>query len=85
MVTIGGKLFSNFWGALDSNGYYARSEDYIELIDGKRVGVWNVPYVSGAMLINSEKVGFRFSLDLCMNTFVMEWRFVCRIVTCDKD
>ncbi|KAM3719418.1 Multifunctional procollagen lysine hydroxylase and glycosyltransferase [Dirofilaria immitis] len=56
LLTLHGKLFSNFWGALDSNGYYSRSEDYIEIVDRKRVGVWNVPYISKAILINKSKV-----------------------------
>uniref|UniRef100_A0A1I7VBP6 procollagen-lysine 5-dioxygenase n=3 Tax=Loa loa TaxID=7209 RepID=A0A1I7VBP6_LOALO len=56
LVTLHGKLFSNFWGALDSNGYYLRSEDYIEIVDGKRTGIWNVPYISKAILISKEKI-----------------------------
>lgn len=58
LLTLHGKLFSNFWGALDNNGYYSRSEDYIEIVDGKRVGIWNVPYISKAVLINKDKVDF---------------------------
>uniref|UniRef100_A0A158Q7U8 procollagen-lysine 5-dioxygenase n=1 Tax=Elaeophora elaphi TaxID=1147741 RepID=A0A158Q7U8_9BILA len=56
LLTLHGKLFSNFWGALDSNGYYLRSEDYIEIVDGNRLGIWNVPYISKAILINKDKI-----------------------------
>uniref|UniRef100_A0A915PP06 procollagen-lysine 5-dioxygenase n=1 Tax=Setaria digitata TaxID=48799 RepID=A0A915PP06_9BILA len=56
LLTIHEKLFSNFWGALDINGYYARSDDYIEIIDGKRIGIWNVPYISRAILIYKDKI-----------------------------
>ncbi|VBB33461.1 unnamed protein product, partial [Acanthocheilonema viteae] len=56
MVTLHDKPFSNFWGALDNNGYYLRSEDYIEIVDGNRVGIWNVPYISRAILINRDKL-----------------------------
>ncbi|KAL3994437.1 hypothetical protein ACH3XW_21730 [Acanthocheilonema viteae] len=56
MVTLHDKPFSNFWGALDNNGYYLRSEDYIEIVDGNRVGIWNVPYISRAILINRDKI-----------------------------
>uniref|UniRef100_A0ACB8EEG2 Procollagen-lysine,2-oxoglutarate 5-dioxygenase 1 n=1 Tax=Sphaerodactylus townsendi TaxID=933632 RepID=A0ACB8EEG2_9SAUR len=46
-----GKLWSNFWGALSADGYYARSEDYIDIVQGRRIGVWNVPYISSIYLI----------------------------------
>lgn len=39
LVTRHGKLWSNFWGALSLDGYYARSEDYIDIVQGKRVWV----------------------------------------------
>ncbi|XP_043926047.1 procollagen-lysine,2-oxoglutarate 5-dioxygenase 2-like isoform X2 [Protopterus annectens] len=54
LVTRHGKLWSNFWGALSSDGYYARSEDYIDIVQGKRVGVWNVPYLAHIYLIKGE-------------------------------
>ncbi|XP_023253257.1 procollagen-lysine,2-oxoglutarate 5-dioxygenase 3-like [Seriola lalandi dorsalis] len=44
MLSKHGKLWSNFWGALSPEGYYSRSEDYIEIVQGKRIGLWNVPY-----------------------------------------
>lgn len=46
-----GKFWSNFWGAVSSDGYYARSEDYLDIVEGVRRGVWNVPYISQAYLI----------------------------------
>lgn len=46
-----GQLWSNFWGALSPDGFYARSQDYVDIVQGKRRGVWNVPYVSHAYLI----------------------------------
>ncbi|ETE69598.1 Procollagen-lysine,2-oxoglutarate 5-dioxygenase 3 [Ophiophagus hannah] len=54
MVSRYGKLWSNFWGALSPDEYYARSEDYVELVQGKRIGVWNVPYISQAYLLKGE-------------------------------
>ncbi|XWV25563.1 hypothetical protein QJ856_gp0191 [Tupanvirus deep ocean] len=44
-------LYTNFWGALDNNGFYRRSDDYIELVERQKRGLWNVPYVSGIILI----------------------------------
>uniref|UniRef100_W5MDY2 Procollagen-lysine,2-oxoglutarate 5-dioxygenase 1 n=1 Tax=Lepisosteus oculatus TaxID=7918 RepID=W5MDY2_LEPOC len=51
LMTRHGKLWSNFWGALSAEGYYARSEDYVDIVQGRRVGVWNVPYISSIYLI----------------------------------
>ncbi|XP_060029419.1 multifunctional procollagen lysine hydroxylase and glycosyltransferase LH3 isoform X2 [Erinaceus europaeus] len=54
MLSRHGKLWSNFWGALSPDEYYARSEDYVELVQRKRMGVWNVPYVAQAYLIRGD-------------------------------
>uniref|UniRef100_A0A7N9AMV3 procollagen-lysine 5-dioxygenase n=1 Tax=Mastacembelus armatus TaxID=205130 RepID=A0A7N9AMV3_9TELE len=51
MLSRHGKLWSNFWGALNPDGFYSRSEDYIEIVQGKRIGLWNVPYISQAYMI----------------------------------
>ncbi|XP_029013204.1 procollagen-lysine,2-oxoglutarate 5-dioxygenase 1 [Betta splendens] len=53
MITRVGRLWSNFWGALSADGYYARSEDYVDIVQGRRVGVWNVPYVSSVYLLRA--------------------------------
>lgn len=45
------KLWSNFWGAITRDGYYARSSDYVELVARERVGIWNVPLLMNAYLI----------------------------------
>lgn len=57
MLSRHGKLWSNFWGALSPDEYYARSEDYVELVQRKRVGVWNVPYISQAYVIRGTHCG----------------------------
>ncbi|XP_020670889.3 procollagen-lysine,2-oxoglutarate 5-dioxygenase 2 isoform X1 [Pogona vitticeps] len=54
LVTRHGKLWSNFWGALSADGYYARSEDYVDIVQGKRVGIWNIPYVANIYLIKGK-------------------------------
>ncbi|XP_033919649.1 procollagen-lysine,2-oxoglutarate 5-dioxygenase 2 isoform X2 [Melopsittacus undulatus] len=54
LVTRHGKLWSNFWGALSPDGYYARSEDYVDIVQGNRVGVWNIPYMANIYLIKGE-------------------------------
>lgn len=37
LVSRHGKLWSNFWGALSPEGYYARSEDYVDIVQRRRV------------------------------------------------
>uniref|UniRef100_A0A9J8D7P4 Procollagen-lysine,2-oxoglutarate 5-dioxygenase 1 n=1 Tax=Cyprinus carpio carpio TaxID=630221 RepID=A0A9J8D7P4_CYPCA len=54
MMTKPGRLWTNFWGALSADGYYARSEDYVDIVQGHRVGLWNVPYVSHIFLIKAD-------------------------------
>ncbi|XP_056420796.1 procollagen-lysine,2-oxoglutarate 5-dioxygenase 2 isoform X1 [Hyla sarda] len=54
LVTRHGKLWSNFWGALSPDGYYARSEDYIDIVQGNRVGVWNIPYMANVYLVKGQ-------------------------------
>jgi hypothetical protein len=52
-LTIEGEtLKSNFWGGLDTNEYYRRSDTYIDLWNCIHRGIWNVPYVSKCILFN---------------------------------
>ena len=51
MVNQNNQCFTNFWGALDRNEYYERSPDYLDLVNRVYCGLWNVPYVSGTILI----------------------------------
>uniref|UniRef100_A0A8C3JMW5 Procollagen-lysine,2-oxoglutarate 5-dioxygenase 1 n=1 Tax=Calidris pygmaea TaxID=425635 RepID=A0A8C3JMW5_9CHAR len=48
------KLWSNFWGALSPDGYYARSEDYVDIVQRRRVGLWNVPYISSVYMVKAK-------------------------------
>ncbi|VDK69176.1 unnamed protein product [Litomosoides sigmodontis] len=50
------KLFTNFWGAISGNGYYARSENYLNIIGRKEVGIWNVPFICSILVIAKEKL-----------------------------
>ena len=47
--------FSNFWGAVTNEGYYARSFDYFDILHRKNKGYWNVPYISGSIMVHSSK------------------------------
>ncbi|XP_062821572.1 procollagen-lysine,2-oxoglutarate 5-dioxygenase 1 [Anolis carolinensis] len=61
LVSRIGKLWSNFWGALSAEGYYARSEDYMDIVQGRRKGLWNVPYISSVYLVQGGLLRSRFS------------------------
>lgn len=54
MLVKKGEMFSNFWGDVDENNFYKRSEDYLDLVYYKKQGVWNVPYVSQCFLMKKE-------------------------------
>ncbi|XP_024120410.1 multifunctional procollagen lysine hydroxylase and glycosyltransferase LH3 isoform X2 [Oryzias melastigma] len=69
MLSKHGKLWSNFWGALSPEGFYSRSEDYIEIVQGKRIGLWNVPYISQVYLVKGSVLRSKLSH---LNLFVEE-------------
>ncbi|XP_076046285.1 procollagen lysyl hydroxylase [Oratosquilla oratoria] len=46
-----GKAWSTFWGAVTNEGFYARSYDYMDIINNSRRGIWNVPYIYGIYVI----------------------------------
>ncbi|KAK4880735.1 hypothetical protein RN001_008881 [Aquatica leii] len=47
------KAWSNFWGALTKDGFYARSHDYLDIVYNKRKGLWNVPFINTCYLVNA--------------------------------
>ena len=54
--------FTNFWGDIDQNEYYKRSNDYFSLIEYEKRGFWNAPYVGGAIFIRRDVIE---NFDLC--------------------
>jgi procollagen-lysine,2-oxoglutarate 5-dioxygenase len=48
-----GKAWSNFWGALTKDGFYARSNDYMDIVHNDKRGLWNVPFVANCYAINA--------------------------------
>jgi len=47
------KMWSNFWGALSSDGFYRRSDDYGQIVLRNKIGQWNVPYVNDIYLVQA--------------------------------
>ncbi|MFI5342907.1 MAG: glycosyltransferase [Chlamydiales bacterium] len=46
--------FSNFFCAVDSNGYYAHSEEYSDILNGNKKGTFEVPAVSRTYLVKAD-------------------------------
>ncbi|CAL8105382.1 unnamed protein product [Calicophoron daubneyi] len=44
--------FSNFWGAMTETGYYRRSENYFEIQQRSQLGIFPVPMVHSAYIVN---------------------------------
>lgn len=53
MLVRPGKAWSNFWGALTNDGFYARSNDYMDIVYSNKRGLWNVPFINAAYLVNA--------------------------------
>jgi hypothetical protein len=49
MVAREGTLWSNFWGDVSDSNYYARSQDYLQILNREQTGIWNVPYISSSI------------------------------------
>ena len=47
---------SNFWGDVSDDGFYKRSDDYVDIINYRLKGIWNVPYVSSSILIRKNRI-----------------------------
>ncbi|KAL4090405.1 hypothetical protein QTP88_025251 [Uroleucon formosanum] len=54
MLTRPFKAWSNFWGALSSEGFYARSHDYMDIVNYNKTGTWNVPYIGSCYLMKGK-------------------------------
>jgi len=50
------QAWSNFWGSLTSDGFYARSIDYMEIVQNTKRGVWNVPFVTSLYLVRGDVI-----------------------------
>lgn len=62
MLTRYNQVWSNFWGAITPAGYYARSHDYMDIVKGNLKGIWNVPYITNAVLAKASVLP-KFSYD----------------------
>ena len=51
LFRVAGRAWSNFWGDVSDDGYYKRSFDYFDILERKRKGCWNIPYLTGVFLV----------------------------------
>lgn len=45
-------LYSNFWGGVDEEYYYKRTDEYQEILEYKKVGEFPVPMIHSAVLVD---------------------------------
>jgi hypothetical protein len=71
-----GTIYSNFWGDITSDGWYKRSNDYLDIVNCNIINIWNIPYITGNILINRQIFNYNlfknrtfkdFDLILCHN------------------
>jgi len=55
----------HFYNSTDS--YYSRSDDYMEIVEQKRTGVFNMPYIAAAYLMTADLAGYLLELYPGMN------------------
>lgn len=46
------ELFSNFWGEVDENGFYKRSDDYLAIVNRTKVGTFDAKYINSCFVIH---------------------------------
>ncbi|XP_069364652.1 procollagen-lysine,2-oxoglutarate 5-dioxygenase [Maniola hyperantus] len=51
MLVREGQSWSNFWGATNTAGFYARSSDYMDIVSRNIIGIWNVPFITNCYLM----------------------------------
>ena len=47
-----GETYSNFWGGVNEEGYYKRVPEYFQIVEREKQGVFKVPMVHTAILID---------------------------------
>ncbi|CAG9781920.1 unnamed protein product [Diatraea saccharalis] len=69
MLVRPGQAWSNFWGAINSAGFYARSSDYMDIVYYAVKGIWNVPFITNCYLMkmsvfrNTEAKSISYSVE----------------------
>ncbi|XP_063546470.1 procollagen-lysine,2-oxoglutarate 5-dioxygenase [Cydia strobilella] len=51
MLKRSGGAWSNFWGTINTQGFYARSADYMDIVFYAIRGIWNVPFITNCYLM----------------------------------
>lgn len=54
MLVKTGTLFANFWTDISDTGYYKRGFDYMDIVNNRLSGTWNVPYIGETFLVRKQ-------------------------------
>jgi len=54
LIVTKNSYYSNFWNDFDSGGWYKRSFDYIDIVEYKKKGVFNVPHIQECYLLHKK-------------------------------
>ena len=74
-------IFSNFWGDIGKDGYYSRSDDYVDIVSRKRQGIWCVPYIQNTFIfkielideiINGYKSNDKMDMDMRLSKYLRD-------------
>ncbi len=82
MLRRGEDLWTNFWGDIDDKGYYRRSFDYIDIVNNKRRGCWNVPYITGTYLVKKQVLVDNKNLFTETDSIDIDMRFCYNLRKC---
>jgi len=80
LVVRPGKTWSNFWGAINRDGFYLRSVDYMDIVKGIRVGLWNVPYLNGVYLVHGRHIPMLRQQSAFMDSVLDSDMAFCKIL-----
>jgi len=80
LVVRPSKTWSNFWGDINKDGFYMRSADYMDIVKGIRVGLWNVPYVSGVYLVQGRHIPMLHRHAAYMDSVLDSDMAICKLL-----
>ncbi|KAL5965614.1 Procollagen-lysine2-oxoglutarate 5-dioxygenase 1 [Taenia solium] len=69
LMTRHNTFWSTFWGDIADDGSYKRSNDYFEIVERRKRGLWNVPLVGTTFLLS------RWALSEITSDFIEEQFF----------
>ncbi|VDD74676.1 unnamed protein product [Mesocestoides corti] len=75
LMTRHNAFWSTFWGDISDDGSYKRSDDYFDIVERRKLGLWNVPLVGTTFMLS------RWALSEIASDFVEEPFFYLSIAS----